>query len=88
MTANPDGSVTVEAVCETDSRGPQQDTDIAVLFNDGDQRDASDARKAPTPPTPTTRTPSPSPAFDPATSYIVTTRTTSPSGSKTVTPSR
>ena len=85
VTANPDGSVTVEAVCETDGRGPQQDTDIAVLFNDAikeTQRCQEGADPA-HPDDPHTFTVT---GLDPATSYTVTTRTTSPSGAKTSSP--
>jgi hypothetical protein len=83
--AQPDGSVTVEAVCETDLRGPEQNTDIAVLFNDvtaQTQRcqEGADPAHLDDPHTFIVT------GLDPATTYTVTTRTTSPSGSKTSDP--
>lgn len=81
-TANADGSVTVDAVCETDIRGPRQDTSIAVLF-DGTVKETQQCREGENPANtdnPHTFTVT---GLDPRTTYSVTTRTTSPSGSKT-----
>ena len=81
-TANADGSVTVEAVCETDIRGPRQDTSIAVRF-DGTTKGTQQCGEGENPGNtddPHTFTVT---GLDPGTTYSVTTRTTSPSGSKT-----
>lgn len=82
---NPDGSVTVRAVCETDLRGPGRDTDIAVLV-DGDVRetqrcqDGADPAHLDDPHTFTVT------GLAPATTYTLTTRTTGPSGVRTSDP--
>jgi hypothetical protein len=78
--AGPDGS-TVQAVCRTDLRGPGQNTDIAVLFDDvvmATQRcqEGADLLHTDDPHVFVVI------GLAPATTYAVTTRTTSPSGSK------
>jgi hypothetical protein len=80
-TPNPDGSVTVQAVCQTDLRGPGQITEVAVLFDDvvmqtQQCQEGADPMHTDDPHTFVVT------GLAPATTYAVTTRTTSPSGSK------
>ena len=80
-TPNPDGSVAVQAVCQTDLRGPGQLTEIAVLFDDvvmqtQQCQEGADPTRLDDPHTFVVT------GLAPATTYAVTTRTTSPSGSK------
>ena len=84
-TPNPDGSVTVRAVCQTDLRGPEQNTDIAVLFDDA-VKETQRCQEGADPTHLDDLHTFVVTGLDPATTYSVTTRTTSPSGAKTSEP--
>ena len=81
VAANPDGSVTVQAVCQTDLRGPEQNTDIAVLVDDA-VKETQRCQEGADPTHLDDLHTFVVTGLDPATTYTVTTRTTSPSGSR------
>ena len=81
VNANPGGSVTVQAVCQTDLRGPEQNTDIAVLVDDA-VKETQRCNEGADPTHLDDLHTFVVTGLDPATTYTVTTRTTSPSGSK------